>query len=121
MKLSLSSSPHQRVRRDTGQVMRLVVYAMIPGIVAQAYFFGWGVLIQALLAVISATVFEGIILWLRKRPIELHTNRLLSGSDWLAYCHQYSPYVALVDDSNRGIFCHCGRKASVWWARFQYI
>lgn len=70
MKLSLSSSPHQRVRRDTGQVMRLVVYAMIPGILAQAYFFGWGVLIQALLAVTSATVFEGIILWLRKRPIE---------------------------------------------------
>ncbi|MCB4435901.1 electron transport complex subunit RsxD [Alteromonas sp. McT4-15] len=70
MKLSLSSSPHQRVKRDTGQVMRMVVYAMIPGIVSQAYYFGWGVLIQAVLAVASALVIEGIILFVRKRPIE---------------------------------------------------
>lgn len=34
------------------------------------YFFGWGTLIQAFLAVASALVFEGVILWLRKRPIE---------------------------------------------------
>jgi electron transport complex protein RnfD len=70
MKLTLSSSPHQRVKRDTGQIMRLVIYAMVPGILAQAYFFGWGVLIQAMLAVVSAVVIEGVILWLRKRPIE---------------------------------------------------
>lgn len=70
MKLTLSSSPHQRVRRDTGQIMRLVVYAMVPGILAQTYFFGWGVLIQAALAVVTAVVLEGVILWLRKRPIE---------------------------------------------------
>lgn len=70
MKLILSSSPYQRVKRDTGQVMRLVIYAMVPGIIAQTVFFGWGTLIQAFLAVASALVFEGVILWLRKRPIE---------------------------------------------------
>ncbi|AMJ94487.1 electron transport complex subunit D [Alteromonas stellipolaris] len=70
MKLTLSSSPYQRVKRDTGQVMRLVIYAMVPGIIAQTVFFGWGTLIQAFLAVASALVFEGVILWLRKRPIE---------------------------------------------------
>ena len=70
MKLTLSSSPHQRVKRDTSQVMRLVIYAMIPGIIAQTVFFGWGTLIQAFLAVISALVIEGLILWFRKRPIE---------------------------------------------------
>ena len=51
MKLSLSSSPHLRRKRDTGQVMRMVIYAMVPGIAAQCYVFGWGVLIQACLAV----------------------------------------------------------------------
>jgi len=70
MKLTLSSSPHQRVKRDTGQVMRLVIYAMIPGIIAQTIVFGWGTIIQALLAVTSALVIEGVVLWLRKRPVE---------------------------------------------------
>lgn len=70
MKLTLSSSPHQRVKRDTSQVMRLVIYAMIPGIAAQCYFFGWGVLIQILIAVIAALLMEGGVLWLRKKPIE---------------------------------------------------
>ncbi|GEA06206.1 electron transport complex subunit D [Alteromonas sp. KUL42] len=70
MKLSLSSSPHQRVKRDTGQVMRLVIYAMLPGMLAQSVIFGWGMLIQATIAVVSALVIEGIILFLRKRPIE---------------------------------------------------
>lgn len=70
MKLSLSSSPHQRVKRDTSQVMRLVIYAMLPGMLAQSVIFGWGMLIQAIIAVVSAVVIEGIILFLRKRPIE---------------------------------------------------
>ncbi|GEA10427.1 electron transport complex subunit RsxD [Alteromonas sp. KUL49] len=70
MKLTLSSSPHQRVQRDTPQVMRLVIYAMLPGVAAQCYFFGWGIIIQALIAVIAALVFEGVVLWMRKKPIE---------------------------------------------------
>ena len=69
MKLSLSSSPHQRVKRDTGQVMRMVIYAMIPGMIAQSIFW-WGMLIQAVIAIVSALVIEGVILFLRKRPIE---------------------------------------------------
>ncbi|MCU7555141.1 electron transport complex subunit RsxD [Alteromonas sp. ASW11-19] len=70
MKLTLSSSPHLRTRRDTGQVMRLVIYAMVPGILAQWYFFGWGVLIQAVLAVMTAVLAEGTILSLRKKNVE---------------------------------------------------
>ncbi|MEW9798156.1 electron transport complex subunit RsxD [Alteromonas sp. CYL-A6] len=70
MKLSLSSSPHQRVKRDTGQIMRLVIYAMLPGIITHAALFGWGVIIQALLACVAAVVTEGVIVWLRKRPVE---------------------------------------------------
>lgn len=54
MKLNLASSPHLRAKRDTSQVMRLVLYAMLPGIACQVVFFGWGVVIQAFLAVATA-------------------------------------------------------------------
>ncbi len=69
MKLTLSSSPHQHVRRTTDQVMRWVLYAMVPGIIAQVIFFGWGVIIQMLLAAITAVVTEATIVALRKREI----------------------------------------------------
>ena len=56
MKLVLSSSPHQHVQRRTDQVMRLVIYAMVPGVIAQLYFFGWGVLVQMIIALVTALV-----------------------------------------------------------------
>lgn len=70
MKLTLKSSPHHHNRRDTGQVMRFVIYACIPGIIAQTYFFGFGTLIQVLLAMSTALITEIIILELRKKNTE---------------------------------------------------
>lgn len=69
-KLSVASSPHHHNQRDTGAVMRLVIYAMIPGIIVQAIMFGYGVLIQLLLAIITAVVTEIAILELRKKNSE---------------------------------------------------
>ena len=70
MKLSLASSPHQHVRRDTGAIMRLVCYAAIPGIIAQTLFFGWGVLIQLGLAIVTAIAAEACVLGIRHKNIE---------------------------------------------------
>ncbi|GBL03462.1 electron transport complex subunit RsxD [Glaciecola sp. KUL10] len=70
MKLTLKSSPHHHNRRDTGQVMRLVIYACIPGIIAQTWYFGFGTLIQVFLAIVTAVVTETIILELRKKNTE---------------------------------------------------
>ena len=70
MRFRLASSPHQHIRRDTGQVMRLVILAMVPGILMQTWFFGWGTIIQVVLAVITAIVTEAVILELRKRDFE---------------------------------------------------
>lgn len=70
MRLNLSSSPHQRRARDTGQIMRLVCYAMIPGILAQVYWFGIGVLIQVAIAVVFALASEAAILAVRGRPVK---------------------------------------------------
>ncbi|MGO4894592.1 electron transport complex subunit RsxD [Flavobacterium sp. W21_SRS_FM6] len=70
MNFNLASSPHQHIKRNTGQVMRLVIYALIPGVLLQTYFFGFGTLIQIVLAVITAIVTEASILELRKRDFE---------------------------------------------------
>ena len=68
--LSLSSSPHHHNRRDTGHVMRLVCYATIPGILTNVWFFGFGVLIQIVLAIATALITEGVISELRKKKTE---------------------------------------------------
>lgn len=70
MNFNLASSPHQHIRRNTGQVMRLVIYALVPGIALQTYFFGFGTLIQIILALVTAVVTEASILELRKRDFE---------------------------------------------------
>lgn len=67
--LALTSSPFAHGRRTTPQIMRMVCYALIPGTAVQIYFFGWGTLVQLLLALISAVIAEGLVLWLRKRPL----------------------------------------------------
>lgn len=70
MKLSLSSSPHQHHPRSTPQIMLLVCAALIPGLLVQSFYFGWGSLIQILLACITAVVTEAVILALRNKDFE---------------------------------------------------
>lgn len=69
-KLAIASSPHHHNQRDTGAVMRLVIYAMVPGIVVQSLIFGYGVIIQLLLAIVTAIVTEVVILEVRKKSTE---------------------------------------------------
>jgi len=73
----IASSPHKHVQSKTSALMRLVIYALIPGILTQWYFFGWGNLIHITLAVAVALFTEFSILSLRKRPI---SNELFDGS-----------------------------------------
>ncbi len=73
----IASSPHNHTQNETSALMRLVIYATIPGIFAQWYFFGWGNLIHILLASITAIVAEFTFLSLRAKPIR-HT--LFDGS-----------------------------------------
>ncbi|WP_022942250.1 electron transport complex subunit RsxD [Psychromonas hadalis] len=72
-----ASSPHQRTRRSSSQIMVLVMLCLIPGIALQSYFFGISNLLQILLAGIVALSAEAFILKLRKRPI---INTLKDGS-----------------------------------------
>ncbi|GAA0819830.1 electron transport complex subunit RsxD [Colwellia asteriadis] len=65
----IASSPHNHIQSETSQLMRHVIYAAIPGIFAQWYFFGWGNLIHIGLAILTALLCEFTILALRNKPI----------------------------------------------------
>lgn len=70
MNFLLSSSPHHHVRRKTNDVMRMVIYAVIPGLLLQTWFFGWGAIVHLLLASVTAVVTEALFLELRKKDFE---------------------------------------------------
>lgn len=54
---------------STSQMMRQVIYALALGIVAIYSFFGWGVVVQIILAIVAAVATESLFLKIRKRPI----------------------------------------------------
>jgi Na+-translocating ferredoxin:NAD+ oxidoreductase subunit D len=62
-----SHAPNIHGNQRLRAMMRQVIYATIPGIAVIAYFFGPGVIINALLAMLTAVLCEALILKVRKR------------------------------------------------------
>ncbi len=69
MALIRISSPHTRKPGHAGNLMREVLLATLPGLAALCWFFGWGSLINVLLACVLALAFESLVLLLRRRPL----------------------------------------------------
>lgn len=69
MSFFIASSPHAHNKKSTSAIMRTVLLCGLPGVTTLCYFFGWGVLIQLLLACATAVVAEALVLLLRKRPL----------------------------------------------------
>ncbi|WP_147197446.1 electron transport complex subunit RsxD [Pantoea sp. MBD-2R] len=69
MAFRIASSPYTHNRRSTGTIMLLVLLACLPGLAAQWYFFGWGTLIQVVIAAAAGIGAEAAILKLRKQPL----------------------------------------------------
>lgn len=69
MNLLRSSSPHQRQPRSTGHIMLLVLVAALPGLAGQLMYFGWGVLIQLIIAITACVFFEATVLKLRNKTV----------------------------------------------------
>ncbi|KKO45232.1 electron transporter RnfD [Arsukibacterium ikkense] len=69
MSFKIASSPHNRISRSTSQLMLLVVLACLPGIIVQALLFGYGVLVQLVLAIATAWAAEALIMRLRAKPV----------------------------------------------------
>lgn len=69
MQFSTYSSPHTGHRENVTLVMAQVLLAMLPGVIAMTWYFGWGIVINILLASATAVTAEAGFLKLRKRPI----------------------------------------------------
>lgn len=68
--LHIASSPFTHNQQSTRQIMTWVMIACLPGIAAQCWFFGYGNLIQAALAIVTALLAEAAVLALRKQPVK---------------------------------------------------
>lgn len=66
---AVSSSPHLVLGVTVSQLMRRVLYAMVPGIVALVILFGWGVVAQIVIASLVAVVAEVVMLIVRGKPL----------------------------------------------------
>ncbi|MCI0213615.1 electron transport complex subunit RsxD [Cronobacter sakazakii] len=82
MVFRIASSPYTHNQRQTSRIMMLVTLATVPGIAVQWYFFGYGSLVQILLAIVSALASEALVIRLRKLPLKSHlgdNSALLTG------------------------------------------
>ncbi|MFP1811029.1 RnfABCDGE type electron transport complex subunit D [Lonsdalea quercina] len=69
MAFRIASAPLLHQRQTTSGIMRWVILTCVPGIAVQSYFFGYGTIIQIMLAIVTALVVEGVTLSLRKQPV----------------------------------------------------
>ncbi len=65
----LQSSPHTPPQNSVSNMMVAVLYALIPGTLVYLYFFGWGTIINMLIALLTAVACEALMLKLRQRPL----------------------------------------------------
>ena len=66
--LSVSSSPHIVTRNDTRAVMRDVLIALSPAVVASVIFYGWRALVLTVVCVLACNLFEWGFTRLTRRP-----------------------------------------------------
>ena len=78
------TSPHDSASNNVSKVMLQVSFALVPGTIALSWFFGWGVLVNISVAILTAWLSEAFVLLLRKKPIlrTLQDNSTLL-SAWL--------------------------------------
>lgn len=67
MKFITETSPHTPRPNHVQRVMLEVLLALIPGIIAMTWYFGWGVLINICIAVIAALASEAAVMKMRGR------------------------------------------------------
>ncbi len=69
MRLPTLPSPHDPLPNSVRRTMLEVILALVPGILAMTWYFGWGILINLALATAAAVAFEALVLLLRGRPV----------------------------------------------------
>ncbi|PJE80242.1 Electron transport complex subunit RsxD [invertebrate metagenome] len=72
MTLVRQTSPHTLSNNHSATVMRLVLLAALPGVIAQTLCFGWGTVINILWCSTVALCSEALLLGLRRRPVAFY-------------------------------------------------
>jgi electron transport complex protein RnfD len=65
------SAPHFPPHTTVAGVMRQVLYALLPGVLAHVWYFGPGIVVQILLSITFAIVFEALMLKARRQPLPM--------------------------------------------------
>ena len=68
---TLESAPHDLGVTATGRIMKILILTLIPAVLVNIYFYGFGVLINILLSLVACLLTEGVMLRLRKRHLNL--------------------------------------------------
>jgi Na+-translocating ferredoxin:NAD+ oxidoreductase subunit D len=69
MRFKAVASPHVHAAGGTALMMRRVIYALLPGVVAYVWFFSWGVVVNIVLGVLVALAAEAAMLAARRKPL----------------------------------------------------
>lgn len=69
MRLKVSNAPYMHTQQTVSQIMRQVLYALIPAILLYVWFFGWGIILNIIIASAVAVSAEAWVLWLRAKPV----------------------------------------------------
>lgn len=69
MQFKTNTSPFFSSSDHVSAVMLQVLLALIPGTFVMTYFYGWGILLNIVLAILFAVGLEALALGMRKRPV----------------------------------------------------
>ncbi|MCG8414288.1 MAG: RnfABCDGE type electron transport complex subunit D [Pseudomonadales bacterium] len=69
--MNSTSSPFQFARLKTQQIMLLVLAAASPAVLIHSWFFGYGMLLNIVLAMVIGLASEAVCLWLQSKPIKV--------------------------------------------------
>ena len=64
------SSPHDLKASSVASIMQQVLLALVPGTIVMFAYFGWGVIINLVIAIVVAIASEALMLHLRERTFE---------------------------------------------------
>lgn len=67
--LGIETAPHLKATITTQKIMAIVAVSLIPALFVQIFFFGFGILWQFLISVVTATICEIIVALLRHRNV----------------------------------------------------
>ncbi len=76
MSIAKAEAPFQHSGNDVAKLMQTLLYALLPGILASLWFFGYGILINIVIAAVFAVAAEAAVLRMRGRDL---SHQL---SDW---------------------------------------